>query len=153
MKLTQSTKPVRAKDIKRGWHLIDAQGKVLGRMATNISRLLMGKNKTNYVSNFDMGDNVVVINALSVDVTGRKRENKIYSSYSGYPGGLKQVTFKSLQKRKPDEIIRHAVMGMLPKNKLRDRMITRLFIYADDKHPYQDKFETQKLEVKSTNKK
>lgn len=149
VRLTQSTKPVSIKEITPQWHLIDVKGKVLGRTATEIAALLIGKRKRNYVTHLDMGDSVVVVNAGQVVVTGRKEQNKVYSQYSGYPGGLKRITYEKMKSEKPSGIIRHAVWGMLPKNKLRDRMITRLFIYKDDKHPYEDKLKSQKLKIKS----
>jgi len=142
--LTTSTKPVREKDIARAWHHIDAKNQVLGRIATKIAEYLIGKHKANYVSHLDMGDNVVVTNILQIVVTGRKEAQKIYSRYSGYPGGLKTITFKELKKTKPTEIVRHAVYGMLPKNKLRDKRIIRLHLYKDENHPFSDKFKDSK---------
>lgn len=140
MKLTQSTKPLREKDIKRHWHLIDASKKVLGRMTPHIVSLLMGKNKVNYVSYLDTGDYVVIVNAKNVVVTGKKAKQKVYTNYSGYPGGLRRRTFETVMSANPTEVIRRAVSGMLPKNKLRDRRLARLFIFAHDSHPYGDKF-------------
>lgn len=138
--LTHSIKTTKAGDIKRNWHHINAKGAVVGRLATRIAKYLIGKHKTNYVSHLDMGDHVVVTNVSKVKLTGRKKAQKIYSRYSGYPGGLKVVSYKKMAAEKPEEIIRHAVMGMLPKNKLRDRRINRLYIYRDEKHPFEDKF-------------
>jgi len=143
--ITKSTNPIKESDIKREWHLVDASKKVLGRFAPDIVRLLQGKHKVNYVSYLDNGDYVVVVNAKRVRVTGKKAETKTYSSYSGYPSGQKNITFANLLEKNPTEIIKRAVSGMLPKNKLRDRRLTRLFIYADDKHPYESKFKGQKL--------
>ena len=137
------TKSTKAKEIERKWHLIDVKGEVLGRVATKIASLLMGKSKPNFVRHLDMGDWVVVINAAHVRVTGNKAETKIYTRYSGYPGGLKREKFKDLQARKPEEIIIHAVSGMLPKNKLRKRTLRRLRVFAGKDHPYQDKFKLQ----------
>lgn len=125
---------------KRRWHLIDAQGQILGRLSTKVARFLMGKDKVEYVPYLDLGDYVVVINAKNVAVTGRKETDKIYYRHSGYPGGLKAETLRELRQRRPEEIIRRAVKGMLPQNKLGRRMITRLHLFADDQHPYQDKF-------------
>lgn len=138
--LSQSTKSISAKSIQRKWHLIDVSGKILGREAVAIAQLLMGKSKVNYVPYLDNGDSVVVINAKQVEVTGKKRDEKEYDSYSGYPGGRSTTTFKRLIERKPDAVIRNAVAGMLPKNKLRQKRLARLFIYSDDKHPYGNKF-------------
>ncbi len=125
---------VRQEDVKREWHLVDASEKVLGRLATGIASLLKGKGKVAYSHHVDMGDGVVVINGGKIRVTGKKPQQKVYKRFSGYPGGLKLETYESLFKRRPNEVLRHAVKGMLPKNKLGRRMIKRLKIYADDKH-------------------
>lgn len=138
--LTVSTKPVKAKEVKREWHLIDASEKILGRLTPEIAKILQGKHKRNYVPNLDMGDYVVVINAKKVRVTGKKESQKIYTRYSGYPGGLKKTPFNKLKIDKPEEIIKHAVLGMLPKNKLRKKRIARLYIFGDENHPFADKF-------------
>jgi len=113
--LTISTKPVKAKEIKRDWHLIDASSKILGRLAPEIVKVLQGKHKRNYVPYLDMGDYVVVINAKKVIVSGKKADQKIYTRYSGYPGGLKEISFNKLLEEKPEEIVKRAVSGMLPK--------------------------------------
>lgn len=141
--LTKSTKSTKEKDVKRQWHLFDAKDQILGRLVSKIATILIGKNKINYVSYLDMGDNVVVINAFDIRVTGKKEKNKIYTNYSGYPGGLKISTFSKMKEKKPEEIIRRAVYGMLPKNKLRDRMITRLHIFKNEQHLFQDKFKNK----------
>lgn len=138
--LTVSTKPISEKEIKRDWRLFDAKGKVLGRLTSEIARCLIGKHKVNYVPYLDMGDYAVVINAREVILTGAKAASKTYKYYSGYPGGLKEVSFSRLKETRPQEIIRHAAAGMLPKNKLRDRRLARLFVFKDDKYPYQAKF-------------
>lgn len=138
--LTQSTKSIKEEDIKREWHLIDLSGRVLGRAIPDISKFLQGKNKIKYVPYLDMGDYVVVINAKKVVLTGKKSSNKVYSYFSGYPGGLRQVKFEEMIEKNPGEVIRHAVSGMLPKNKLRKKRLARLFIFPDEKNPYQDKF-------------
>lgn len=140
LKLSTSTQAQREAEIKRSWHLIDMKGQILGRIAPGIAKFLQGKQKAAYSSHLDNGDYVVVINASAVQVTGKKRRDKIYTSYSGYPGGLRQQTLQELLTAKPEEVIRRAVSGMLPKNKLRDRRLARLFIFKDSKHPYQDKF-------------
>lgn len=131
-----STNVFSAKDIKRGWHLVDARNQTLGRLATGVARVLMGKNKPNWVPYLDNGDFVVVTNAAEVKISGKKPAQKIYTRHSGYPGGLKQETFSDLQKRRPTEIIRHAVKGMLPKSKLGDKMIKKLYIYPASEHPH-----------------
>jgi len=134
------TKPTKISEIERSWHLVDAKGKVLGRVATEIAQKLIGKAKRNYVRSLDCGDNVVVIHAAHFIVTGRKDKQKLYGNYSGHPGGLKQKALWQVRAEKPTEPIRHAVWGMLPKNKLRARLVTRLFIYPEADHPYKDKF-------------
>lgn len=136
---TTLTKPTRVKDITRSWHLVDVKDKVLGRVSTEIAHTLMGKRKPYFVKNLDCGDYVVVINAKHVAVTGHKEKEKMYGRYSGYPAGLKEKALWQLKKEKPAEVIRHAVMGMLPKNKLRNRLITRLFVYPEENHPYGNK--------------
>jgi len=135
------TKPTKAGDITREWHEKNAEGEVLGRLATDVAKLLIGKSKPNFARNLDMGDYVVVTNAAKIVVTGSKAEQKLYDNYSGYPGGLKQVKFKDLNESKPGEVIRLAVSGMLPKNKLRKQRIARLYIFAGADHKYKDKFE------------
>ncbi len=133
------TRPTKESEIKREWHVVDMKGQNLGRTATGIAELLMGKKKTYFAKNLDCGDYVVVINAKDVKVTGNKEEQKVYTRYSGYPGGLKKETLGRLREKKPEEIVRHAVSGMLPKNRLRDRMLTRLYVFAGAEHTYQDK--------------
>lgn len=138
--LSKQTKPLSENSIKREWHLIDVKGKVLGRVVPQIVRYLTGKHKTSYVPYLDTGDNVVVVNASQVKLTGKKDVTKIYTNYSGYPSGLRRVPITTLFKTKPQEIIRHAVSGMLPKNKLRDRRLTRLFVFPSEKHNLESKF-------------
>lgn len=137
------TIPTSMTTVKRSWHLIDVKGKTLGRITSLIAQLLMGKSKPYFVRNLDVGDYVVVINAKDVKVTGKKEVLKKYYSYSGYPGGLRTETLEALRKRKPEEVIRHAVNGMLPQNKLQDRMMTRLFVFKDEEHKYKDKFKVR----------
>jgi large subunit ribosomal protein L13 len=134
----------KAKDINRDWHLFDAKGQVLGRMASEIARLLMGKHKVKYANHLDMGDNVVVINAKSVELTGRKMQDKKYYRHSGYPGGLKEEKFPDLIKKHPEKVIERAVSGMLPKNRLHDPRMRRLRVFADDNHRYQNMFKEGK---------
>ncbi len=135
-----STKAVSEKSLKRQWHEVDVSGKVLGRIVPEIVKLLQGKNKVTYVPYLDAGDYVVIVNAKKIKLTGRKLSTKTYTYYSGYPGGLRTVKAGDLLEQNPAEIIKHAVLGMLPKNKLRDRRIARLHIFADGSHPYKDKF-------------
>lgn len=137
---TKSTRTIKEKEITRNWHLIDLKDQILGRGITGISRLLQGKGKRNYVPNLDMGDYVVVINASKIKVTGKKPLQKIYDSYSGYPGGRRAVNYKDLMATDPERVIRSGISGMLPKNKHRDPRLARLFIFKDEKHTYSDKF-------------
>ena len=138
--MIQKTKATKAKEIKRNWHLVDAKGQVLGRLAGLIANLLSGKNKVDFAPYLDGGDWVVVINAGQVRVSGRKEENKKYFHHSGYPGGFKTVTYKQQMEKDPGKIITHAVGGMLAKNKLRSSRLARLKIFIDEKHSYKDKF-------------
>ncbi len=136
-KATLSTK---ISEVSRSWHLIDVKGQILGRAAVTVALKLMGKGKPNFVRNLDCGDYVVVINAAHVTTTGRKEKEKLYGNYSGHPGGLKQKALWQVRLEKPTEPMKRAVFGMLPKNKLRDRLVTRLYIYPEAEHPYQEKF-------------
>lgn len=133
MTKTSSTK---IKDIKVTWHLIDAEGKILGRVASEIVALILGKNKANYAPNLDCGDKVVVINAEKIAVTGKKLTDKIYYRHSNYPAGLKSETLGGLIARRPEEALRRAVLGMLPKNKLQDERIKNLYIYKGPENPH-----------------
>ncbi len=142
-----STNVVSAREIKRDWQLVDAKNAVLGRLATDIAAVLMGKKKPNYVPYLDMGDNVVVVNAAKVKVTGNKATEKKYTRHSGYPGGLRVEKFDELIERKPEAIITHAVKGMLPKNKLGRAMIKKLHVFAGSDHPFKKMVE-EKEETK-----
>jgi large subunit ribosomal protein L13 len=137
------TTATKVSDIQRSWTLIDVNEKTLGRISGEIACILMGKNKPYFVRNLDVGDYVVVINAKNVKVTGKKEEQKMYYRHSGYPGGFKAETLKELRVRKPEEIIRHAVKGMLPDNKLKDKMLKRLFIFSGNEHTYKEKFKSK----------
>lgn len=134
------TKPTKASEIIREWHLKDAKNMVLGRFSTEIAQLLMGKSKPYFVRNLDCGDYVVVINAKEIGVSGKKETKKVYARHSGYPGGYKAETLTDLRARKPEDIVKHAVRGMLPQNRLGDNMMKRLFIFAGEEHKYKDKF-------------
>lgn len=127
--------------------MIDAQGKILGRMSSQIAGLLMGKNKPSFVAYLDCGDWVVVVNAAKVKVTGKKADQKMYYRHSGYPGGFRETTFKQQKAKDLRKIIHHAVAGMLPKNKLRAQRLTRLKIFVEEKHPYQDKLKDAKNKI------
>ena len=123
-------------EVERKWYVLDAEGKTLGRLATEAASILRGKRKPIYTPHVDTGDYVIVINAEKIEVTGKKRKEKIYKRHTGYPGGLREITFEKLQAKKPDEIIRHAVKGMLPKGPLGYAMIKKLKVYADATHPH-----------------
>ena len=122
--------------IERRWHVIDANGKVLGRVATVAARLLQGKNKAIYTPFIDTGDHVVIVNAAQVKLTGRKEEQKIYRRHSGYEGGLREERAKVVRQRTPRRIVEEAVRGMLPKTKLGDQMYRKLKVYAGANHPH-----------------
>lgn len=140
--MQKATTATKQEEIKRAWHLIDVKDQTLGRVASQIAELLMGKSKPYFVRNLDCGDYVVITNASQVKVTGRKEDQKKYYRHSGYPGGFRVETLKELRGRKPEDIITHAVKGMLPQNRLRDRMLTRLFVFAGEEHKYADKFKS-----------
>lgn len=138
-----STNVVSAKNIKRSWHLLDAKDEILGRLAGKAARLLMGKNKSSYVPYLDTGDYVVIINAKDVSVTGKKEEQKKYVRHSGFPGGLKEETLSKLRKRKPEDVVIHAVKGMLPKTKLGRQMIKKLHVFATKEHAFEKNFKKE----------
>lgn len=133
-----STYMQRKEDVSRDWHLIDLEGKVLGRAATEIAKLLVGKDKLTYTPHVDGGDYVVLINASKIEVTRNKENTKIYRWHTGFPGGLKEISFKRLLMRSPERIIQRAVRNMLPKNRLRKDRMARLKIFSLDQHPYQN---------------
>jgi len=124
-------------DVPRQWYVVDAQGKVLGRLASRVAMILRGKTKPTFTPHMDAGDFVVVVNAAQVMLTGRKLDQKCYYRHSGYPGGLKTTTARQMLQRKPEEILRHAVRGMLPKNSLGRSLLKKLKIYAGGEHPHQ----------------
>lgn len=130
------TYSVKASDIERKWHVIDASDEVLGRLATRIAGLLMGKHKPMFTRHLDVGDFVVIINADKVRVTGNKSKQKMYYRHSGYPGGLKSVSLEKMMQTHPNRVIEHAVKGMLPRNKLNAGMMKRLKVYSGDSHPH-----------------
>lgn len=138
MAILQSQKTWVAKplEISREWHLVDANGQTLGRMANKIAVLLMGKHKATYTAHTDTGDFVVVTNAEKVQVTGRKNKGKMYQTFSGYPSGRKLESFETVQKRHPEQIIMLAVRRMLPKTKLGHQVLTKLKIYKGETHPH-----------------
>jgi len=142
----QKTKATKASEVKRDWQFLDAKGKILGRFASGVARLLIGKDKVNWAPYLDMGDYVVVVNARNIKVTGKKEEQKIYYRHSGYPGGLKAETLKELRERRPEEIIRNAVKGMLPRGKLGRKMIIKLYVYPGPKGEMVEKAKNSKEE-------
>lgn len=132
-------------DVPRTWHLIDAEGQILGRLATKVAGILRGKHKAIFTSHVDCGDGVIVINAEKIKVTGNKMEDKMYQSYSGYPSGRKSEPLGRLLERRPTEALHRAIVGMLPKNSLGRQVASRLRVYAGPTHPHA----AQMPEVKS----
>ncbi len=131
---THSTKP---SEIERQWFVVDARGQTLGRLASEIAKILKGKHKPIYAPHLDTGDFVIVINAEKIHVTGRKMDQKMYYRHSGYPGGLKSITLREQLKRHPTRVIRSAVKGMLPHNRLGRAMLRKLKVYAREAHPHE----------------
>jgi large subunit ribosomal protein L13 len=127
----------RPAQVERKWHLIDAEGQTLGRLATESARLLRGKNKPQYTPHVDTGDFVVVVNAEKVAVTGKKAEQKVYYRHTGRPGGLKETSYEVMLERKPTEILRKAVKGMMPRTRLGRQQFRKLKIYAGPEHPHE----------------
>jgi large subunit ribosomal protein L13 len=125
-----------ADSIERHWHLIDADGAVLGRVASKAALVLMGKHKPSYTPFLDTGDHVVVVNAAKVRLTGRKEEQKIYRRHSGYPGGLTETKARTVRETRPERMVEEAIQGMLPKTKLGKQMYRKLQVYAGPKHPH-----------------
>ncbi len=138
-----------ALEIDRKWFVVDANGKTLGRLATEAASILAGKRNPKYVPYIDMGDHVIVVNAEKVRLTGLKSEKKVYRRYTGFPGGLREESFLRLIARRPEKVIEEAVKGMLPKTKLGRQMGTKLKVYKGDKHPHQAQ-QPQVLEIDTT---
>lgn len=134
---TYNTYVTKAVDVNPEWLLIDAKGQTLGRIATVIASILRGKHKVNYAPNLDMGDFVVVINAAKIVVSGNRLDDKMYRRHTGYPGGLIEVPLRTMLDKHPDRVIRYAVKGMLPKNKLGRKMLSKLKVYSGDSHPHE----------------
>ncbi|NLA70691.1 MAG: 50S ribosomal protein L13 [Clostridiales bacterium] len=126
----------KAADIEHNWVVIDAEGKTLGKLAVEAASILRGKKKPTYTPHMDCGDYVIVINAEKVHVTGKKETDKIYVRHTGYPGGLRETSLQELRAKKPEEIIRHAVKGMMPKGRLGRQMFKKLKVYAGPEHPH-----------------
>lgn len=138
-----NTNSLSSKDIKRTWHKVDAKDKVLGRLATEVATLLMGKHKAQYVPYLDTGDFVVVVNAKEVKVTGKKETQKAYFRHSGYTGGTRTQTLSEVRETKPEEIIKHAVKGMVPKSKLGKVMMKKLHVFAGSDHKFDKQLKEQ----------
>jgi large subunit ribosomal protein L13 len=128
---------IKPEEVERKWYVIDASGKVLGRLATRIAKILMGKHKPNYTPHVDTGDYVIVVNADKVVLTGKKLDQKVYYWHSGYPGGLKSLTARQMLEKHPERLIWLAVKRMLPKNRKGRKMLKRLKVYASPEHPHQ----------------
>ena len=131
------TYQAKKEDFEHKWYLVNADGKVLGRLSTELAKILRGKNKPTYTPHLDTGDFVIVVNAEKITLTGKKMKDKIYYHHTGYPGGIKEMNAEKLLARKPTEMIRMAVRGMLPKNSLGRQMLRKLKIYAGPKHPHE----------------
>ncbi len=123
-------------EVVRNWYVVDAEGQNLGRVAANVSKVLMGKNKPTYTPHIDCGDNVIVINASKVNLTGNKLDKKVYYNHSGWTGGLRERTARVMKEEYPVEMIERAVKGMLPKGRLGRQMFKKLFVYAESEHPH-----------------
>ena len=131
------TYQAKKEELDHQWYLVDAKGKVLGRLAATLAKILRGKNKPIYTPHVDTGDFVVVVNAEKVALTGKKMKDKIYYRYTGYPGGIREMSAEKLLAKKPTEMIRVAVKGMLPKNSLGRQMLQKLKVYAGPSHPHE----------------
>ncbi|HUR32063.1 MAG TPA: 50S ribosomal protein L13 [Saprospiraceae bacterium] len=134
--LSYKTRSMRKEDVTRRWFIVDAEGQVLGRLCTRIATVLRGKHRPEYTPHVDTGEYVIVINADKVKLTGKKELVKIYQNYSGYPGGLRELTATEVRARRPERLIESAVKGMLPKNKLANAMFGKLWVYAGPDHPH-----------------
>ncbi len=141
------TYSAKSQDVKRSWYVVDANGKTLGRLASAVASVLKGKTKPIYTTHVDTGDFVIVVNADKVHLTGRKLDQKVYYSHSGYPGGLKSVTAGKLIKTKPEKVVKMAVEGMLPKTRLGKQMLSKLKVYAGEQHPHAAQ-QPQEMKVK-----
>lgn len=134
MKMTPSAKQG---DVEQTWYVVDAEGKVLGRFASEVAHILRGKHKPFYTPHVDVGDHVVIVNADKIRVTGKKLAQKIYTRFSGYPGGLKKLVLEDVLAKQPTYVLEHAIKGMLPHNKLGRKMMKKVRIYAGSEHPHQ----------------
>lgn len=141
--ITTRTYTAKRGEVSRKWHILDAEGQVLGRLAVRVAHLLRGKHKVIFTPHIDCGDGVVVINAEKIRLTGNKLDTKTYKRYSGYPGGLKEETARRLLDRRPTEVVHRAVIGMLPKNPMGRQVGRRLRVYAGPKHPHEAQLEAE----------
>ncbi len=123
-------------DVERKWYVVDAEGKTLGRLASKVAAILRGKHKPTFTPHVDCGDYVIIVNAEKIQVTGKKRTDKVYYRHSGYPGGLKATTFEQMIARRPERVLELAIKGMLPHNRLGRRMYRKLKVYAGPEHPH-----------------
>jgi len=130
------TQAAKIQEVSRDWYVVDVDGKVLGRIATQIANILRGKNKPTFTPSVDTGDFVIVVNAEKIALTGNKMADKMYYSHSGFPGGIKEINAEKLIQKKPEDLIKKAVKGMLPKNKLSRHMLSKLKIYSGSEHPH-----------------
>lgn len=131
------TYSVKSGEVDRQWQVVDASGKTLGRLASEVSIMLLGKNKPTFSRHINVGDYVVVVNAAKVKVTGKKEQQKIYYSHSNYPGGLRSVSYADMFKKNPEKVVTFAVKGMIPRNRLGRQIMSRLKVYAGEEHPHQ----------------
>lgn len=137
LKLTKDTYTAKPADIERRWYVVDAEGQVLGRLASAIAQVLRGKHKPIYTQHMDTGDHVIVVNAGKVAVTGGKESKKKYRHHSGYPGGLKETPYEDLMRKRPEQVVTRAVKGMIPHNRLGRAMLGKLHVYAGAEHPHE----------------
>lgn len=133
----RTTYTVKAGEIERKWYVVDAEGQNLGRLSSEIAKVLAGKHKPIYTPHLDTGDYVIVINAEKIQVTGKKLDQKLYRRHTGHPGGLKETDLKTMLEKKPEDVIRHSVKGMLPKKALGDKMIKKLKVYKGTEHAHE----------------
>ena len=145
--MNKTTPMVKKSQVKRSWYIVDADNKILGRVAAKVASIISGKHKSTYTPHVDCGDNVIVINASKIKVTGRKLKEKKYLSYSGYPGGLKEASLECMLKDKPTEVMKRAVRRMLPRKPLYYSALKKLKIYAKDKHPHSNLKTIKKIDI------
>lgn len=136
MTTTNKTHATKIGEVERSWRVVDADGQTLGRLSTRVATLLRGKHKTNFTPHLDTGDPVVIVNAEKIRVTGKKLTDKVYVRHSNYPGGFRSETLEKLLARRPAEVVRRSVRGMLPRNRLGEQMMRKLFVYAGPDHPH-----------------